>query len=344
MTIKEAKQKTEDSLRKLDDHLFIQNYQIPYDIDDLLKLGISNTVDLASYVQTKTILPVATLKRKLKFKGSGFACTTFNAYKEDGSHILARNFDYKDGPALIYWTSPVNGYKSIAVTSMNVMLYGYKLQKAEESSKKRTYLAPYACMDGINEAGLSIAVLEIKTKATKQETGKKAIVTTVAIRGVLDKCATVEEAVEFFASYDMHDLLFCNYHYQITDATGKSVIIEYVNNEMRVIYPGKEKNQYLMNFYLSADGDNSKGFGYERRDVVVDALAKTGGVMDEQQAIDVLEKCLLNYKHERGYMITTLWSAAYNCNERSMTIAGGMDYSKIYKMYVDRPGEFEVIK
>ncbi len=333
------KRQTLDSFEKLDEHLYLMNFTVPYGMDAILRDGVSNTLELARFVQREMRSP----KNVFTLAGGGFACTTFNVYKPTGEHLLARNFDYKDGPSLIYWTDTGDGYKSVAFTAMNCMLYGYVYQKPEESPRERTLLAPYICMDGINEKGLTIAVLEVKTKATKQSTGKKPLVTTVMIRAVLDKCATVEEALELMKSYDMHDLLFVNYHYQICDKSGKSVIVEYVNNEMRIIYP-EDKHQYLMNFFLSEDGDNKKGFGYERRDEVEATLEKTGGIMQENEAIDTLERCLLNYKHKRGYMITTLWSAVYNCEECSVTFTGGMDYSRVYKLWVNEPGKVERIK
>ena len=90
-------------------------------------------------------------------------------------------------------------------------------------------------MDGINEKGFSIAVLQVRATPTKQNTGKKPAITTVLIRAALDKCATVEEGIKLFATYDMQDLLGVNYHYQLSDAQGNSAIIEYIDNKMVVI-------------------------------------------------------------------------------------------------------------
>jgi hypothetical protein len=36
-------------------------------------------------------------------------------------------------------------------------------------------------------------------------------------------------------------------------------------------------------------------------------------------------------------MVITLWSSVYNCNEKSALVCAGMDYSKKYKFYVDKP-------
>lgn len=315
-------------LKKLNDYTYTLKYENDYALDKVLKNGVKNVAELARTVQKH----FGAQKNDIKMNGRGFACTTFNHFTEDGEHILARNFDYKDAPAIVVWTNPQNGYKSVAMTDTNVMLYGKKL--GETNNKNRLLLAPYACMDGINEKGLAIAVLEIKTKATHQHTGKKNIITTVMIRAVLDKCATVDEAIEMFKSYDMQDSLFCNYHYQIIDASGKSIVIEYVNNEMRLIEP-ENKIQYVMNFFKSPDGDNKKGFGYTRQKWVEAAFAESNGIMSEKEAMKLLEKCKLDYKHKRGYQITSLWSAVYNCNHRSMLLSTGMNFDKQFEFTVN---------
>ena len=56
-------------------------------------------------------------------------------------------------------------------------------------------VAPYCCMDGINEKGLAIAVLHMRAKATDQkDSSKKVITTTAMIRAVLDTCASPTSA------------------------------------------------------------------------------------------------------------------------------------------------------
>ncbi len=308
-------------INKLDKYTYTLNYTVDYGLDELLEQGVKNVADLA--VKLQKYFKVS----KLHFEEGDFACTTFNAFTPENDHILARNFDYKDAPAVVVWTAPKNGYKSVGITDADVMLY------RDGVNKDHLLIAPYACMDGVNEKGLAIAVLEIKTKATNQNTGRRDITTTVMIRAVLDKCATVEEAIELFGKYDMHDSLFCNYHYHIVDASGKSVVIEYVNNEMRLIYP-EDKLQHVMNFYLSKDGDTSKAFGYTRQKWVKESFEEKE-IKTEEEAMDLLNKCQLYFRHKRGYMITSLWSAVYNCNKKTLLLSTRMNYETQYKFGVE---------
>lgn len=317
--------------KKVDKNTYFLKYENDYGLDEILKTGVSNIGELITRVQKH----FGADKGDVKIHTGGSACTTFNAYKENGEPIMARNFDYKDAPCVVVWTAPKNGYKSVAITDTNVMLYGKGLGEAK--NKNRLLAAPYTCMDGINEKGLAIAVLELKTKATKQETGKTPIITTVIIRAVLDKCATIEEAIELFKKYDMHDSLFCCYHYQITDASGKSVIIEYIDNEMVLVYP-EDKTQYALNFYAKPNTPIEKGFGYTREKWLKEEFAETNHIMDEDRAMKILERCKLFYKHKRGYMITSLWSAVYNNAQKTLLLCTGMDYSKKYHLSVDYKG------
>ena len=98
-----------------------------------------------------------------------------------------------------------------------------------------TLAAPYAPLDGMNEKGLAIGVLVIQDGKVHQNTGKVPITTTSAIRMVLDKAATVDEAIELLKNYDMNSSGETGYHFQIADASGNTAVIEYINNEMHVL-------------------------------------------------------------------------------------------------------------
>ncbi len=92
--------------------------------------------------------------------------------------------------------------------------------------------ALYAPLDGMNEKGLCVAVNMIQDS---QSSGKPDIITTTAVRMLLNKAATTNEAVELLKLYDFHASMDYMVHLSVADSTGKSVVIEYINNEMEVI-------------------------------------------------------------------------------------------------------------
>ena len=336
-----AKKQTEEtlaSLKQLDKNVWTMVYKNNYGLDKLLEKGCGSIMDAVVFLQREVGFPVLTQNPE----HSGFACSTFNAKTPDGKYILGRNFDYKEAPCLICWTAPEKGYKSVAVVDTTFFLHGTKYHPLHKSKKKlHTIGAPYMAMDGINEKGFSMGVLEIKSKATKQQTGKKPIITTVAIRAALDKCETVDEAIELFSRYDMHDSIFINYHYQFADAYGSSAIIEYVDNKMYVIKQEKKDDCLaLTNYFLTPGGDNHDGRGMDRYDHIQKTLKLNEGILTEDEAMKLLSEVTLNYQHPLlKHQVITLWSAVYNCSERSMLLCAGMDYDKKYKFFVDKPGE-----
>lgn len=308
---------------RINRYLYVLDYPYEYYLDDFLKKGACSTFELGRFVQKYNHL---TMLPKQGSQSAG--CTTFHTVDSGGNHLMGRNFDFKDGPCMVVKCSPENGYKSISVTAMNTMLYGFDWMKLNSQNEKRLFMAPYACMDGINEKGLAIAVLELKAKPTHQNTGRIPVTTSSIIRAVLDRCANADEAVEMFSSFDMNGALFCDYHYQIVDAEGHSVVVEYVDNKMHVL----DNQQYAMNFYILPEGDNRHAMGYERETLVRNALAKD--CMSADEAMSVLKECRLDYRHKRGYRITCLWSAVYDCSRKSMTLCAGMDYSEKYKFEI----------
>ena len=333
---------TLSTLKQLDENVWIMQYKSNYGLDKLLDKGCGNIMDAVKFLQKEVNFPALTVNPE----HSGFACSTFNAKTPEGGFLLGRNFDYKAAPCLVLWTTPDKGYRSLSVVDTTFFIHGTKYVPLKNAKKPlRVMGAPYMAMDGINEKGLAFAVLEIKSKATKQQTGKKPIITTVAIRAVLDKCATVDEAINLLASYDMHDSIFINYHYQVADANGTSAIIEYVDNKMHIIRQEKEGDCLaLTNYFLTPGGDNHDGRGYDRYEKIMTTLKDKNGTVTEDEAMDLLSKVTLHYRHPAlKHMVITLWSSVYNCTEKSMLMCAGMDYGKKYKFTLDKPCEYTVL-
>ncbi len=340
---KKAQLDTLSTLKQIDDNVWVMEYKCSYGLDGILEKGTKGIMDAVRFLQKQVKMPPL----KVNPENDGFACSTFNAKTPEGAYLLGRNFDYKAAPCLVCWTNPEKGYKSMSVVNTTFFIHGTKyFTMAKAKNHLRSLAAPYTSMDGINEKGFSIAVLEIKSKATKQSTGKKPIITTVAIRAALDKCATVKEGIELFASYDMQDLLGINYHYQLADAQGNSAIIEYVDNKMVVISQEKDKeNLVLTNYFLTPGGDNHDGRGYDRYEKIETTLKANQGEISEEDAMKLLSEVTLHYRHPAlKHMVITLWSSVYNCSEKSMLMCAGMDYDTMYKFFVDKPCEVVKVK
>lgn len=335
--------KTLKSVIRLDSNIYMLDYKNDYFLDEVLENGVKNLGELIAFAAKKMTFGV----NLFEIGDGDFGCSTFDAFTPDGSHMLGRNFDFREAPCFVVWTHPKNAYRSVAVADCNFMVYGNKYNRPSPLNRINTLLAPYTCVDGINEKGLAIAVLQIKTKATNQtDPGKKDITTTAIIRAVLDKCATVDEAIEMFKKYNMHDSLFTRYHYQIIDRE-KSVVIEYVGDRLNVIDCNSEiyadnnlESQYVSNYYVTKDYDDDRceNHGMDRMQYVINTLTDSNCVMTETEAMDLLSRIKLNYDHPKyPWRIVSLWSAVYNSEKLTLKLAANIDYKKIYTFNVFEP-------
>lgn len=115
---------------------------------------------------------------------------------------MGRNYDFKrDTSAMLVYCEPKGGYKSVAFAALDNI--SANIPDVSMKKKLATLTAPFICLDGMNEKGVSIAVLTLDSEPVHQNTGKPVIGTTLVIRLILDRAATTEEAVELLNQYDM---------------------------------------------------------------------------------------------------------------------------------------------
>lgn len=321
--------RTMASIQKLDNYGFYSmNYSGDYGFDAFLKTGASNDQELIQFVTARILkgLPI-------RVKETRLGCTTFNAATPKGDFIFGRNFDMYYSPGMIVHTKPAHGYQSLSM--VNLAFLGYQGRYLPDSFYNRltTLAAPYVPLDGINEKGLSVAILELADKPTNQQTSKIDITTATAVRLMLDKAATVDQALALLKQYDMHDSANACFHYQIADAGGKSVIVEYVNNEMHVLTPDAAY-QVCTNFYLTPGAKYNRGIGQDRYQIAMTGLTDRKGILTQQQGMDLLKAAKTANFVYKGVTYKTQWSALYNNTQKSVDLCIGRNYSKAYHFTV----------
>lgn len=328
---------TMQSLTKLCDSFYVMDCTYDYDARGILEKGVDSTVDLI-YSGIRTIFT----------GGRGFGCTTFNSVTKQGSYLLSRNFDYMDSPAVLVRTTPQNGYASLSTVSLGLLGFeqdpGGRFTVSDAQRRAALLLAPFLALDGVNEKGFAIAVLELETAPTFQLSLRPNLTTTTMIRACLDNAATVEEGVAIFRSHDMRDLLTdgCKYHFQLSDANGKSAIIEYYKNKMYVLYPAKSKAnrvnyQAATNFHLVDGAKDPKALGRDRYDTVMAALKHSRGVTSEKQAMNLLKKVSMKDADLNGYICSTLWSSVFNMSKKTVSVCCFNNYRRTFTFSVFKP-------
>lgn len=354
--------KSLESITKVADNYYLMDYTYDYDLDTLLnsKSGNSTTVGMLLYSFADVFLELNPKEKELIsnlgfyididnegvsefFKGfseiPSFGCTTFNASTPDGDKLFGRNYDYMDSPGMTVWTHPEDGYASVSTVSLYFFGYGGSFLPEDLVTSLLTLLAPYIPVDGMNEKGLSIGVLELETPETFQQTEKKDITTTAVIRNVLDHAATVDEAVAIFNAYDMHDFLGvgCTYHYQIADASGDTAIIEYANGETTVLRPDESGTLVATNFWLSEGVEDPDGAGHDRYETAKSMLKEKNYIVTEKEAMSILDATHIENADLHGFICSTIWSVVYNNSKKTFNVCTMYDFDNEYKFSVNEP-------
>ena len=119
----------------------------------------------------------------------------------------------------------------------------------------------------------------------------------------------MDEALRLLRQYDMNSSNEMAHHLSIADATGKSVVVEYVDGEMLVT-----ETKVVTNHYLS--DCEKQGVGSEQSHKRYDTLAAVTSPADAEKVRDLLESVAQkNYLQTADGYEKTMWSIVY-CPER----------------------------
>ena len=216
-------------------YLYKMEYKAGYDLDDLIAKDIDSNPELLDYVigRIGKGIPIKMKSAQVADENgetATFNCTSFQAAKADGSGFwYGRNYDFFKNPTMVTISRPKNGYASIGVSDMSH--FGYSLDKLPDSffSKLSCLASVYAPVDGINEKGLCTSIMALPRQASQQDTEKHDVGTTIIMRLWLDRCATVQEALDLLETLDVrHDAAVgSGYHYMVADAKGDCAVVEF---------------------------------------------------------------------------------------------------------------------
>ena len=302
--------KTLKSLKKIDDYgMYSMTYYGDYGFDDFLKKGAKSDKDIEEFVTKRLLKGIP-----IKFNVTDSGCTAFVFKNENDDVIYARNFDFTYAPSMQLYTKPKNGYAS--VSTVNLSFAGYSKDNLPSNSLSfnnfLTLAAPYLPFDGMNEKGVTMALLAVPEAQMKEDKDKITLNTTTTIRLVLDKAKNVDEAIELLKQYNIYFSgdVYC--HYLIADNTGKSAIVEYYDNDLQVIETDK-KYQVASNFIAYNDLKIGEGYSeFERYDTVVEKI--DNNKININETIDLLNKIGV-YDSEGNDKLQ--WSVIYNISQKN---------------------------
>lgn len=208
-----------------------------YYFDEFIEQGgVSNDSELISFVVdniTKGIIPISISSPEI-------GCSSLTFEDENGNRFFGRNYDFSKTSSLIVRTNPGNG-RYASISSVDLQFLGIKNGAPIDGilDKFIALAAPYAPLDGINEAGVSCGIYmsyqgpEGEVESTNQTTDRPDLTSTTMLRMILDYAGSVDEAIELVKKYDLHDSAGTSFHYMVADSTGASAILEWVYRVVR---------------------------------------------------------------------------------------------------------------
>ncbi|MBQ3712020.1 MAG: linear amide C-N hydrolase [Bacteroidales bacterium] len=342
--------RTVNTVSKVGDnpYLYQMEYKAGYDLDDLVSKSIDSNAKLLDYVigRIGKGLPIKMKSAQVADENgelATFNCTSFQAAKADGSGFwYGRNYDYFKNPTMVTVSHPKKGYASIAVSDMSH--FGYSLEKLPDSfmAKLSCLASVYAPVDGMNEKGLCTSIMALPKQAAQQDTDKPDVGTTVIMRLWLDKCATVQEALDLLETVDVrHDATVgSGYHYMVADASGDCAVVEFDKEDgwkTMIVRKAEGENAMLVTNHLLSEKyyspvpdeavGNPHSKSWWRYETASAYLAEHNGILSLEEAQECLAQ--VHWKDlvwDNGTVEDTQYSNVYDQSAGTLALRNWNDY------------------
>ncbi|MEU8288661.1 linear amide C-N hydrolase [Micromonospora sp. NPDC048905] len=241
---------------------------------------------------------------------SPFGCSLFVAAGDLARPLFARNFDWDANPALVLRTDPPDGYAAVSLVDISYLGVG-----ADPAGDRRLLDAPLLPFDGMNERGLAVGLAADDAATARPVAGRPTVGSVRILRLVLDRAATVDEAVAVFTRHNLDFDGGPPLHYLLGDASGASAVVEFVDGEMRV-ERGTGGWQALTNVPVAGVPEQRRRED-RRYGQIAAVLTDAGAVVDADAAHRILAAV------RQGH---TRWSVTYGLRSgevRLITAGGG---------------------
>lgn len=263
---------------------------------------------------------------QVEVTNEGPACSVISALDSAKCHVWGRNFDWDGSVPIIVKCVPQDGYASISTCDYKNITESTDRVPDNFVDKMLAIASIYVPMDGVNEAGLCVADLEVNEGGMKEvDTEKPDLTVTTAIRLLLNRAATVQEAVDLLEQYDIHASGGISHHLAISDASGASVSVEFVNGEMVVVETDCITNFNLANGDTAAGGESAK----TRYDQLCTLHREKNGILNDEEIKRALEQVSKTEGEWR-----TQWSVVYRQDTQTADYYFKADYEEGITLHV----------
>ncbi|KPJ59787.1 MAG: hypothetical protein AMJ46_09865 [Latescibacteria bacterium DG_63] len=254
-------------------------------------------------------------------------CSVFSTAAEN-SVIMGRNWDNENvGSIIVSLCHPPNGYSSISfcrAIDLGIPLHMDLEQLKLSEIGNKLLLAPFYATDGVNEHGVAVAVAGVRQTTHRPKSDKQTVFVTFLIRKILDQTRNIEEAVDLVENFipfqlDKNTL---SAHFIVADSSGRSVILEYDQDQWRKTY-GDKPWQVLTTKPIYSVPDEKLRESCWRYRIISEALEKKRGNVDLKNTMGILRDVA-----QKG----TTWSVAYALRTKELYFSVYQSWDVIYHL------------
>jgi hypothetical protein len=181
----------------------------------------------------------------------------------------------------------------------------------------------------MNEHGLAVGMMAVAQARDGAEPRQRTIGSLHAIRLMLDRARTVDEAIALLEDYHLDFEGGPPLHYLIADAQGNAAVLEFLDGGMNVL-SNKEPWLVATNFLLSGKSPERATQFCPRYARAYSALQQTRGKLAPPQAMAILADVSQS---------NTMWSVVYGLRSGDISLSMDRDYSQIHQFTLPMRGQ-----
>jgi hypothetical protein len=322
--------RTLTSLRRVPGtNAYVMDYYVDYNVDEIRAHGMDVDHIEDGLIEVLFPDPVASIAKDVKGRfldekietlDAGDHCSTVTYRAPNGHMYFGRNFDYSHDACLIVRVHRDGELVSIAVLDLHYLnLDREDLHETSIFQRIPLLFAPYYLQDGMNQHGVAVADMSVQGVKPSYDASRPNILHSTAMRLIIDYAKNVDEALEILDQYNVH-FVAETCHLLIADASGKSVVVEFIDGKLQVT-PAGESWQVCTNDQIFGATEKQCDERCQRYRTASDQLANAsdstgvGEIMGVMQAVSKED--------------WTMWSSVYD-------LTSG-DYRFAYRRHYDKP-------
>ncbi len=273
--------------------------------------------------------------------GNRRACSMFAQRTGRDTGLVGRNFDNRETEVLVGWFYPTGGYASVALLPLADLGYtpDDPFDDTSEQNRKTLLYAPVMAIEGMNEKGVTVTLASLDRREVTQDPTRDSRFLIHLVREILDRAASVNEAVSIAEKYNVFDngAAVISHHIFLTDPHAGSAVLEWRDGMMHLVKDTGDW-QVVTNSAMFETSQEERRRECGRYNSLAKTMDGLDGPLTWQQAMDALAAAKQKNKtyviDGQKLKVSTQWSAVFDSGSREMYLALGGNYQTIYRCAV----------